>query len=503
MNETKQYISPSRRRALDVSKYFAEKFGDDYQSSINSSTHQQRFFDLCEKAKRYLFQIYDKKVEVFGKNEKEENYVEIFHEALIGKPEATSMLKKHIEDYLKVHVLTDIEYPKYYTSLVEAIFEENFGWGPLSVWKRMPDSEGAQVLGTEIKFKNGDGWELQPFKFRNIKQVEELCGRFANISYRNLLNEHTKPELETVTYDNHRVSIMIPNLMYEEPVITLRRKVVTQYQLESIAEYGTMPFDSIDLFRALAKFNLNSIIAGAPGTGKSTFLQAILNEVLFEYKGGKRIPERYNSIYAESTAEFDIRKIFPTSNVLHIIGQGDDFMKKIGKTMLRHDIYRVVLGEIREHEVGLYYRSGLQGIKQVIGTMHDLDPRDIPEILSTLYVTYHPYQINPEQVYLTMARNLHFSISMDEFEEDGVLVKRVTGIQFYDVENREVKMYPIMIYDYNERTWRYSSIIPTKIKRIVEKYRKKEWESFMQVLMELEAKNPMLLEEKELVSTYE
>lgn len=482
------YTPPILRKSLDIKQYNRSEEG---QFSLKNDD----FYTIARETKDYIYKVYDKKIEQRVNGELKEDYVNIYHEAMLGIPSAVNLIKKHIEEFIIEEGLKNVSYPKYYKTLVDALFEEEFGWGPLSAFRYEEDLEGAQVLGTDIKFKRSDGWELQPFKFRNVQQVMDLAFRFSNMHSKTTLNEHSSPELETRTHDNIRVSIMIPGRMHGEPVITLRRKVLKELNFKMLAGFGTLPYEAIPLLESLARFSVNSVIAGPPGCGKSTLLQAFLNHALYEKVNGRKIPERVNTVYAEPFPEWDVRTLHPQTNVLHIIGKGEDFEKIVASSILRHDISRVVIGEIREHEVGLYKRASLQGIKQVMGTIHDLDPQDIPEIMSNIYMQYYSNGIKQEVLQKTFARNLHFSISMDEFmmEDNGrdFLAKKITGIHLYeaDPESDTVKMYTIMNYDSIKDEWTYNSEMPSHFKRLISKYNRKSAEDFYKKLNSLETKS--------------
>lgn len=489
MSDTFSIYRPPHR-AFDI-----KKVSKNAQESVKDKKTDDEFYSICMKTKSYIYEIYDAKVEAKARNEIQEDYVNIFHEALRGAPEAVSIIKKHIEHFVVENGLTDTKFPSYYRSLVDGIFEEEFGWGPLSAFKHQHDLESAQVIGTDISFKRNWGWETQTFSFRSIEKVFELCDRFSNMHSNTTLNEFAKPELETSTVDGIRVSIMIPERMFREPVITLRRKVLQRPTLKDLVTYRTIPMEAVELLEILAKFQVNSVISGPPGTGKSTLQIALLNAILYETTQGKKVPERRKTVFAEPNPEFDIREIFPHSNILHMVGRGKEFEDIISASILRHDISRVVLGEIREHEVGLYRRASLQGLKQVMGTLHDLDPINIPEIMTNLYMQYYQNGLNPDVVYKSFARNLHFSISMDEFlmkrEGEEVLEKKVTSIQLYGVEERNLKLYTIMQYDPVHDLWCFDDKIPQSFGRLVVNHHVEEYQRFINLLKELSSKFPL------------
>lgn len=474
------YQSPNERKNFDVKAYT--------NKHTNSNTNHNDFYEISEEAKKYVLKEYDKKIEQKSKGEIQEDYAKIYHDAMIGIPSAVNLIKNIIEEFVVEQNYREVKYPEYYPNLIDALFEESFGWGPLSVFRYI-DSEAAQVLGTNIKIKRSWGWETQPFKFRNIERVLELANNFSNSDSRHVLNAILKPELETETADNNRVSIMIPERVYREPVITLRRKRIKTLTFEKLSELKTFPKDVIPIFETLSRFWLFWVIAGPPGSGKSTLLHTMLHYMLYEYREGKKVAERYNTIYAESYPEFHSREIHPDSNVLHLIGNGEDFEKTIMTAILRHDISRIALGEIREHEVGLYKSAALRGIRSVIGTLHDLDPVDIPKILTDLYLQYYTHNSDPKSIYETFLKSVHLSISTDEVLIGDTLEKKVVSIQFYDVDSENnVKIHKIMDYDYENNSWTFKSYIPERIEKIMKKTHAKEFERLKAQLKKLESK---------------
>lgn len=478
------YQSPLERKQLDIKEFSR-------QETFNSGSNNEDFYSICQTAKEYVYKFYDKKIDEKNNGSTKEDYVNIFHEAMQGIPTAVSMVHRIIEEFLGEHGLRNTKYPDYYISLIDAIFEEEFGWGALSAFRYENECEGAQVIGTDITFKRSWGWETQPFKFRSVKKVMELTQRFANMHSKTSLNEHTSPELETRTHDNIRVSIMIPDRTHLEPIITLRKKLVRNLTLESMVKFGTIPEESIPLLQNIARFKVNSVVAGPPGCGKSTFLQVLLSNILYEDFQGQRIPERVKTVYAETFPEWDVRSLNPSSNVLHVLGSGAEFETVITKALLRHDISRIVIGEIREHEVGLFKRASVQGIKQLMGTLHDLDPENIPEILCNLYMQYYPNNMNHAAVQHTFNRNIHFAISMDEFPNNtnGILVKKVTGIHLYSVheQTKELEVHTIMHYDFDTDSWGYANDIPVSFRKLVEKYNRQAYQQFAESLEKLSA----------------
>ncbi|OIJ09458.1 hypothetical protein BKP35_16520 [Anaerobacillus arseniciselenatis] len=475
-NTLSKYKSPKQRNKLDVVEHL-NSLKEQKHSTYNS------FYETCELTKEYIHEKYKDSVE---RDKHRNDFVPIYHEAMIGKPNAVNIIKKDIQDYLSKNGYSQIQFPSYYPTLVDAIYEVTFGWGPLAVFKYRPEAEGIKAIGVDIKLKTTSGYERLDFTFRNLQEVEEICHRLSNIDKYNKLNRFNSPELETRTNEGYRVSIMIPDRKVGEPSITFRRQIVKKPSFEQQAELGTIPKEAIEIFEILALLEMNSTIAGPPQSGKSTMLMTFLKQ--FAYSG-------LGTLYCEKNPEFIVRDIFPRSDVDHVLADGEEFEKIVSASLLRQDITNVLIGEIREYEAGLYRRASLQGIKKVSGTLHDSDPLDIPEILTSLYMLYNSISLDFNNVYRIFARNVHFSVSMSEISPGQ---RRVTSVQFYDFDSKtsELKMYKIMNYDEELNSWGFCSFIPERLKRIAKQTTPKEMQILQNKLSLLEKKYPMVKQEK-------
>jgi pilus assembly protein CpaF len=453
--------------------------------SQQSQKMETTFYGLCKEASGHVEKVIEEKIK---KKDQATDYIEIHHHAIVGDPLSVKMIKEHIQDFLEIKTLTQLTYPPYYSSLVDAIFQEEYGWGPLSSWRDKTDSQAAKVVGTDIWFITNGGWSKQAFKFRSIEQVLAVCERFKNINRLNKLDAYQNTEMETVTFDGIRVSIVIPDRSFE-PVITLRNQTVSIYNLDEQARLGTFAKEALPLIEILSRLCLNSIIAGPPSSGKSSMLMSMLSETAYDI----------HTAFIESDFEFFPRLAFPGAPIIHERGQGEELEKVVFPKLLRHDIGQVIAAEVRKSESELYGTASERGIKMLKGTFHNMDPVNIPGQLARLNIQHHKQGFDYHFEYLRFAENLHFSITMDELSQTR---KRITGIQFYDVDpiTLEVSILKIVDYDWEEDTWTYHNEIPKRILRMASKYNRQEVVKMQSLLLQLSKKYPMPEEERKRVS---
>jgi pilus assembly protein CpaF len=468
---------------FNIQTHILEKARTDESQQVKKTG--ATFYDLCKDASVYVEKVIEEKIKM---KDQATDYIEIHHNAIVGEPLSVKIIKEQIQDFLEKSAFSKFVYPSYYHNLIDAIFQEEYGWGPLSLWRNLRDSQAAKVIGTDIWFIENGRWEKQLFSFRSIQQVLSVCERFKNIDKSNKLDSIKNTELETVTYDGIRVSIIIPDRSFE-PVITLRNQTITVYNMEEQARLGTFPVEALPVMKILSRLYLNSVIAGPPSSGKSSMLMSMLSETVYTI----------HTVFIESDFEFFPRLSFPGAPIIHERGADGELEQVVFPKLLRHDIVQVIAAEVRKSESELYGTASERGIKMLKGTFHNMDPVNIPGQLARLNVQHHKQGFDYHFEYLRFAENLHFSITMDELSETR---KRVTGVQFYDVDpiSLQVSIFKIVDYSWEKDTWTFHNEIPERIIRIANKYSRQDVQELLSILNELSKAEPMPERERKRVS---
>lgn len=434
------------------------------------------FYLICDKAKEYVEQYIEKKIR---NNNSNEDFINVFHNALTGESFAIQTIQSIIKDFLFHENLLQVEHPAFYEDITEAIFEECFGWGVLASWKKMKHSEAARVNGTNIFITERGTRRKYEYSFRTIDDVKALLERIKMISPENKLDA-MKNELETTSRENIRITCMIPNTVFL-PRITLRKHTVETYSFKKQAELGTIPNDSIRFFEILSKFNLVGIIAGPPGCGKSTWMMTMLEQ-----------DHEKTTAFVEKSFEFFPNLIWPNSDIMHIQADEKKLEDVIFPALLRHDIVQIIMAEVRKQEAGFYGTASERGIKKLLGTFHNENPINIPSQLARLVVQQtNGGSLNFESERLRIAESLHYSITMDEDHLNDEF-KRVTSANFYDVDDETLQVitYKIVHYDEDTKSWSFNAELPERAHRKMRKQRAL-YDKFLDELIRLSNKYPM------------
>jgi P-type conjugative transfer ATPase TrbB len=171
------------------------------------------------------------------------------------------------------------------------------------------------------------------------------------------------PSLEcALPIDGSRFSGLIPEVV-ENPVFNIRKRALQIFTLEDYVTQGIVTTQQADVLRQAIKNKLSIIIAGGPGTGKTTFANALLSEMVRLHSPVQRFiivedkPELQcaakNKLVMKNTEFFSYTQLLRYSLVA------------------RPDI--ICVGEARGGEILILLKAWNTGTKGGISTLHAND----------------------------------------------------------------------------------------------------------------------------------
>ena len=204
--------------------------------------------------------------------------------------------------------------------------------------------------------------------------VRQLVDRTLIWSGRRL--DISQPFVDARLPDGSRLHVVIPEITAEHWAVNIRKHLMRHKSLSDLVTMGVLSSDvSIDLSRAV-KSGLNILVSGGTQAGKTTLLNALLNEV----------PINQRVITIEEVFELQPKNpdlIQMQTRGANLQGDGAVNLRKLIKEALRMRPSRIVVGEVREAEaldLLLALNSGLPGM----GTLHANSARDAITKLQTL-----------------------------------------------------------------------------------------------------------------------
>lgn len=202
-----------------------------------------------------------------------------------------------------------------------------------------------------------------------IQQVVAGCNRIVNES---------SPIVDARLADGSRVNVVLPPIALDGAIMTIRRFPSHTYSLDDLCEKGMMSEEIKHLLRIFVRSRYNIMISGGTGSGKTTFLNALANQILPE--------ERIITI--EDSAELQIRGIpnlvrMEVRNA-NVEGNNAISMKELIKSALRMRPDRIVVGEVRGGEALDMLQAMNTGHSGSLSTGHANSGRDILYRLETM-----------------------------------------------------------------------------------------------------------------------
>jgi type IV secretion system protein VirB11 len=250
-------------------------------------------------------------------------------------------------------------------------------------------------------------YQLDDLSYYHLRGLADLIARF----YGHVLNEQS-PLLSATLPSGHRIQVVIPPACEQHKIVmSLRKTVTSQLTLDDFVNCGA--FDTVkicylkqypktsmleedanlvELFQksnyvAFLKqailFKKNIIISGGTSSGKTTLLNACLQEV----------PSNERIITLEDVREIKI----PHQNAVHLLSSHVSLQKLIEVSLrLRPD--RIIIGEIRGQEVIDFCHANQTGHSGSLASIHADHPAQVFDRVVQLMRRYSSNTLTREDI---------------------------------------------------------------------------------------------------------
>ncbi|MDX1805855.1 MAG: ATPase, T2SS/T4P/T4SS family [Paenisporosarcina sp.] len=441
---------------------------------------QARFLDICDIVKTQLSNTID-----IGDDDTYQSNAEWLdrqHKAVIGDAAAVQYFIEEISKVLRDRNISFREYPKFYSSLAEAIFHEVWGLSVLAKWENYQDSEAALIHGTSlwIDYGKGKGFELQREHFASEAVVERVKRAFIHRREDSVLNRET-PEIEIEREDGSRITMIQPPRSRENYVM-LRRFVVDRFTLEDQASRDTIPFADIPIYRALARTLPNMIVAGRVRSAKSTFMKTLI---------GERDPSLVGAVL-EKHFELALGRHLTGRLFMELQAKEGDLHNVIPRLLrLEHDF--VVIGEIRSLEIEAYLQATERGERGAISTYHLTDVhRVIPQLTRHTLDEFPTRRFEVELERVASSVDIVITMASDRDRKK----KRVTGVTeiSWNDDTKSVEVNELIKYSALTNSYTYSNNISKRLLHLMATEDLKETKILMKLLKDRTEESPMKIE---------
>ena len=204
--------------------------------------------------------------------------------------------------------------------------------------------------------------------------VRNLVERLLNWSGRRL--DTSSPLVDARLPDGSRLHAAIPEITAKHWSVNIRKHLINNSQLSDLVTKETINEQLATLIQDSILAQANVLVSGATQAGKTTFLNALINE----------IPARERLITIEEVFELNPNladHVALQTRPANLEGNGEISMRRLVKESLRMRPNRLVIGEVREAEaldLLIALNSGLPGM----GTIHANSAKSAIAKLQTL-----------------------------------------------------------------------------------------------------------------------
>ena len=305
---------------------------------------------------------------------------------------------------------------------LDDLINETLGLGPLDALFKDPTITEIMINGPKQIFVERAG-RVQPTnaQFRDTNHLMVTIERM--LDPMGLSVNESAPLCDASLPDGSRINVIIPPLVLNGPVVTIRRKLRT-WEMPDYVATGSLDAQVAEFLQACVRAKVNIIFSGGTSTGKTT-LVAILSGA---------IPPDERIITIENSPELElpnrthwIRLVSKSSN---LEGRGEIPLRTLVRNALRMRPDRIILGEARGGEALDVVQAMHSGHDGFLTMLHANSPTAALERLQTL-MQLSGIELSPATCRMQIASAVDLIVHLGRFVDGSrriVTISQVAGI---------------------------------------------------------------------------
>src|ERR687885_971380 len=233
--------------------------------------------------------------------------------------------------------------------------------------------------------------------------------------------DESSPMVDARLPDGSRVNAVIPPLSLSGPLVTIRKFANKRLDLNEMIRIGTLSEETVGFLQRCILAQLNILISGGTGTGKTTLLNAL----------SQAISDSERIVTIEDAAELQLKQ----AHVLrlegrpkNIEGQGEITIRQLVRNSLRMRPDRIIVGEVRGAEALDMLQAMNTGHDGSLTTVHANAPRDALARIETM-VLMAGFDLPVRAIRQQVASALDLIIQLERLEDGSRRVVAITEVQ--------------------------------------------------------------------------
>ena len=279
-------------------------------------------------------------------------------------------------------------------TLTEYLVNEIVGFGPIEPLIRDENITEIMVNGAgQIYIERSGILELTNIRFQDDRHLLAIIERIVTPTGRRI--DQASPYVDARLPDGSRVHAIIPPLSLKGPILTIRKFMRKNLQMEGLVTLGTMTMQMASFLNICVQAKMNILISGGTGSGKTTLLNAL---------SGCIEDDEERLITIEDSAELQLNQNHVISlecRPPNIEGRGEITIRQLLRNALRMRPDRIIIGECRGPEAFDMLQAMNTGHSGSLTTIHANNVKDALSRLENMVLTAGeslPYNVIREQI---------------------------------------------------------------------------------------------------------
>ena len=254
--------------------------------------------------------------------------------------------------------------------------------------------------------------------------------------------DESSPMVDARLPDGSRVNAIIPPLSLSGPLLTIRKFGEKRLTTEDMVKIGTLSEESVEFLSRCIEAQLNILISGGTGTGKTTLLNALSAAI----DNSERI------VTVEDAAELKLNQrhvLRLEARQKKIEGEGEVPIRELVRNTLRMRPDRIIVGEIRGAEALDMLQAMNTGHDGSLSTVHANTPRDALARIETM-VLMAGFDLPVRAIRQQVSSALDMIVHLERLEDGSRKVTQVTEVQ--RMESDVITLQDLFVYKIDQIT---------------------------------------------------
>src|SRR6266513_2140680 len=233
--------------------------------------------------------------------------------------------------------------------------------------------------------------------------------------------DESSPMVDARLPDGSRVNAVIPPLSLSGPLITIRKFSRKRLTLDDMIKLGTLSQETVEFLQRCIKAQLNMLISGGTGSGKTTLMNAL----------STAIPNEERIVTIEDAAELRLNQdhvLRLESRPKDLAGENEIPIRMLVRNSLRMRPDRIIVGEVRGAEALDMLQAMNTGHDGSLSTIHSNTPRDALARIETM-VLMAGYDLPVRALREQVTSALDLIIQLERLHDGSRKVISITEVQ--------------------------------------------------------------------------